>query len=83
MTDTIAKKIGNEIKVARERNNLTQQQLSKKTNISRNYLSDIECGRYIPSTEKLLVLARILDIDLNLLKITEKEKNKHEQLTDF
>ncbi|WP_346879334.1 MULTISPECIES: helix-turn-helix transcriptional regulator [unclassified Clostridium] len=73
MTDTIAKKIGNEIKVARERNNLTQQQLSKKINISRNYLSDIECGRYIPSTEKLLVLARILDIDLNLLKMTEIE----------
>ncbi|WP_346930237.1 helix-turn-helix transcriptional regulator [Clostridium sp.] len=73
MTDTIAKKIGNEIKVAREKNNLTQQQLSKKINISRNYLSDIECGRYIPSTEKLLVLARILDIDLNLLKMTEIE----------
>ncbi len=73
MTDTIAKKIGNEIKVARERNNLTQQQVSKKINISRNYLSDIECGRYIPSTEKLLVLARILDIDLNLLKTTEIE----------
>lgn len=74
MTDTIAKKIGNEIKVARERNNLTQQQLSKKTNISRNYLSDIECGRYIPSTEKLLALARILNFDLNLLKVTDKEE---------
>lgn len=74
MTDTIAKKIGNEIKVAREKNNLTQQQLSKKTNISRNYLSDIECGRYIPSTEKLLVLARILNFDLNLLKVTDMEE---------
>ncbi len=73
MTYEVAKKIGNEIKIARDKKNLTQQQLSKKTNISRNYLSDIECGRYIPSTEKLLVLARILDIDLNLLKMTEIE----------
>jgi len=73
MTYEVAKKIGNEIKIARDKKNLTQQQLSKKTNISRNYLSDIECGRYIPSTEKLLVLARILDIDLNLLKMTQIE----------
>lgn len=68
MTITVAKEIGKIVKNAREKQSLTQQDLSERVGISRNYISDIECGRYIPSVEKLLSLATTLKIDLNLLK---------------
>ena len=60
--------IGKIIKQARENKKLTQQDLSQKAGLSRNYISDIECGRYIPSVETLLSIASVLKIDLNLLK---------------
>ncbi|CAI3584375.1 helix-turn-helix domain-containing protein [Clostridium neonatale] len=60
--------LGKVVKMARKRKSLTQQGLAEKINISRNYISDIECGRYIPSVEKLILLADTLDIDLNILK---------------
>ena len=60
--------LGKAIKTARKRKSLTQQGLAKKIKISRNYISDIECGRYTPSVEKLILLADALEIDLNILK---------------
>lgn len=60
--------LGKVVKMARKRKSLTQQGLAEKINISRNYISDIECGRYIPSVEKLILLVDTLDIDLNILK---------------
>lgn len=68
MVNEIAKMLGITIKNAREQKSFTQLELSKKVNISRNYISDIECGRYIPSVEKLLLLSTVLNIDLNILK---------------
>lgn len=68
MTTTISKEIGKEIKKARENKGLTQQELSSKVEISRNYLSDIECGRYLPSVPKLLSISTELKIDLNIFK---------------
>lgn len=64
----IAKILGRAVKTAREKKSLTQQDLSEKINISRNYISDIECGRYTPGTETLVLIAKALEIDLNLLK---------------
>ncbi len=57
--------IGSCIKKARVNAGLTQLELSKRVNISRSYLADIEHGRYAPSSEKLLVLAKELQIDVN------------------
>lgn len=68
MTALIAKEIGKEIKKAREKSGQTQQELSTKVEISRNYLSDIECGRYLPSVPKLISLSKELMIDLNIFK---------------
>jgi transcriptional regulator with XRE-family HTH domain len=62
------KEIGNIIKEARRRKNMTQQLLADKCFISRSYISDIENGRYSPSVETLLNLSRILGINLNLFK---------------
>ena len=64
----IANEIGINIKKARKDKRLTQKELSEKVDISRNYISDIECGRYIPSVEKLLLIASVLGIDLNIFK---------------
>lgn len=68
MSEIIAREIGNEIKRARKEKGLTQYDLSQKVSISRNYISDIECGRYIPSVELLISLSKELKIDLNLFK---------------
>lgn len=68
MSVNTAALIGRVIKKSREKEKLTQQDLSDKTGISRNYISDIECGRYTPSVDTLLSIASILKIDLNLLK---------------
>ncbi|QLY79209.1 MULTISPECIES: helix-turn-helix transcriptional regulator [Clostridium] len=66
------KVIGEIIKNARTSKNLTQQKVSDDTGISRNYISDVENGRYMPSVETLLTLAQYLKIDLNLIpKMTE------------
>lgn len=56
------------IKKARENKGITQQKLADDIGISRSYLADIEAGRYMPSSEKLISLAEYLNIDLNLLK---------------
>lgn len=73
MTTTDKKKfIGKLVKNARTNKKLTQLEVSKKTSISRNYISDIENGRYMPSVETLMTLAYLLEIDLNLIpKMTE------------
>ncbi|NOW84313.1 transcriptional regulator with XRE-family HTH domain [Clostridium beijerinckii] len=68
MSNEVSKILGEVIKKARIKKSLTQQELSEKVNISRNFISDIERGRYTPSTENLILLAKTLEIDLNLLK---------------
>lgn len=68
MKEETAKRIGIMIRNARKKANFTQQYVSDKTDISRNYISDIECGRYIPSVDKLVELSKLLDLDLNLIK---------------
>ncbi|KEH96874.1 helix-turn-helix transcriptional regulator [Clostridium niameyense] len=59
--------IGKILKEARIKENMTQANLSKRVGISRSYLADLEAGRYAPSSEKLLILARILKLDINSL----------------
>jgi transcriptional regulator with XRE-family HTH domain len=54
---------------------MTQEQLSSVTNLSRNYISDIENGRYMPSLNALSKIAICLNIDLNVLKMTEIQDN--------
>lgn len=60
--------IGEIIRNARRIKDLTQSELAKEAAISRTYLSDIECGRYTPSVNKLVRISIVLDLDLNLIK---------------
>lgn len=64
----------NLIKEKRENKNLTQEEVAQAIGITRNYLSDIENGRYTPSFKTSIKLATYLGIDLNLLsRMTEMQ----------
>ncbi|WP_211746395.1 helix-turn-helix transcriptional regulator [Paenibacillus sp. Marseille-Q4541] len=65
------KKLGKVIQDQRKQKHMRQYQVSEKTGLSRNYISDIENGRYMPSVETLAKLAICLDLDLNILTMTE------------
>lgn len=78
MKAEIKKIIGNVIAEKRQEKGYTQQQLSDFTGLSRNYISDIENGRYIPSVETLTEIAKHLGIDLNFLtSMTEIQDNRN------
>lgn len=59
------KLIGQAIKDTRKKLNLTQTELSEAIKISRNYISDLENGRYMPSVNTLFKLASFLELNLN------------------
>lgn len=64
--------IGEEIKKNRNAKGMTQDELSEKIGISRNYVSDLENDRYMPSVKTLSKIAVVLQMDLNfLLKMSE------------
>ncbi|MGW8956652.1 helix-turn-helix domain-containing protein [Paenibacillus sp. NPDC055715] len=65
------KALGSFIQKGRKAKGLRQDQVSAKTSLSRNYISDIENGRYTPSVEALSRLAIVLKLDLNVIKMTE------------
>lgn len=62
--DLDKQKVGNQLKALREEIGFTQEELSKKANISRNYLIAIERGRHSPSVEILDKLAVELNTSL-------------------
>lgn len=65
------KSLGQVIQKKRKSLKLTQHELGEATDLSRNYISDIENGRYTPSIESLTKIAIHLGIDLNVIKMTE------------
>lgn len=68
MTEQNKKYLGQIIKNRRKEKKLTQKYLAQQTGLSRNYLSDLEHGRYVPSVDALIRIATILELDLNALK---------------
>jgi transcriptional regulator with XRE-family HTH domain len=77
------KKLGNIIRSKRREKNLTQVSVSRITGLSRNYISDIENGRYMPSINSLSKIAICLNLDLNVLKMTEIQVFGFEEKRDF
>ena len=65
------KKLGALIKNKRKEKHLKQTEMAKALGLSRTYLSDIENGRYLPSTKTLSRIAILINLDLNVLKMTE------------
>ena len=55
----------NKIKVQRAINNLTQEELAKKINVSRQTINSIEKNRYVPSTILALKLSKLFAKTVN------------------
>ncbi|MEK5378043.1 helix-turn-helix domain-containing protein [Paenibacillus sp. FSL P2-0173] len=64
------------IKEKRKEMKKRQNEVAVETGLSRNYISDIENGRYMPSVGTLVKIASCLEIDLNTLLMSEiQDKN--------
>ena len=64
-------KIGERILEARNRRNLTQEELAEYANVSRAAISDIERGKSSPSVDTVGLIAEALKVDLYKLFIFE------------
>lgn len=68
--------IGEKIKEARMKKEITQQELSQQLNISRSAISNWESGRNYPDLETIVCLSDILGISLNKLLRDDKKISK-------
>lgn len=57
----------NKIKVQRAIHNLTQDDLAKKINVSRQTINTMESGKYVPSTLLALKMARQFGVSVEEL----------------
>lgn len=64
---TLLKKFGKNVKIARIKKDLTQEQLSEILDINQNYIACIECGKQNMSLGKILELANALQVDIETL----------------
>ena len=72
--------LGENIKLYRKKQKLTQVQLADKANISRSYLADVENNRYNPSVDTLKNISNALGVNLNELS-TENNIKKEPKLS--
>lgn len=63
----------NKLKVLRAMQDLTQQELADKIQVSRQTINTIEKGKYIPSTLLALKMAAVFQV--NVLEIFEIEES--------
>lgn len=65
----------NKLKLARvAKGDLTQQQLAEKAGCSRQTIHSIESGKFVPSVELALKLARELDVKVEEIFFLEETK---------
>ena len=78
--DTIDKKIGHSLRVARVTAGVKQQDLAIEVGVNNTYISSIEAGRRCPSISLLKRIAVALDIPLGrlLLWVTLEDRSKDE-----
>lgn len=62
----------NLIKVERARQNLSQAELAEKTNVSRQTITSIETGKYVPSALLAFKIACVLKIKADELFVLEE-----------
>lgn len=73
--------IGRKIKNLRTINKLSQDELARKLQINRNYLSRIETGKSEPSSSILISLSQLFNISIDsLLDLKEKNKTLEEKI---
>lgn len=59
--------LGNTIRAARKKADLTQEQLAERSHVSTKHIANIEKGNMNPSFEILLAISRVLPISLDPL----------------
>ncbi|HEY1053858.1 MAG TPA: helix-turn-helix transcriptional regulator [Emticicia sp.] len=62
----------NLIKVERARQNMTQAELAEKTNVSRQTITSIEIGKYVPSAMLAFKIASVLKVTADELFTLEE-----------
>jgi len=55
----------NNIKVERAKKNITQAELARLANVSRQTINAMELGKYVPSTVLALKLSKIFEVEVN------------------
>ncbi len=69
--EILLKKFGLNVKIARLKKGLTQEQLAELMNIHLTYIAKIETGKINMSLGKILEIAKVLKIDINKLLFIE------------
>ena len=69
--EELLKKFGLNVKFARMRKGLTQEQLAEIMDIHWTYIAKIETGKINMSLGKILELAKVLQVDINKLLYIE------------
>ena len=73
-------KIGTYIKQLREKNNLTQEQLAEKINISRQAISKWEVGKTLPDYASLEKLCEVFNVSITEILSASSETNSNKLL---
>ena len=72
-----ARLLADTVKKNRDKLNISQEQLSKKTNINRAMISKLESNKYMPSIDQLEKLEEVLDFTIDdILVDSEVQENK-------
>lgn len=58
---------GKNIKYYHFQKNLTQKEFAERVNLNPSYVSELECGKYGPTFEKIEEIANILNVEPYML----------------
>lgn len=67
--NSLLKKFGKNVKIARIKKDLTQEQFADKMKVSQNYIANIECGKANMSLAKILELSQHLEVPIETLLV--------------
>lgn len=65
--NSLLKKFGKNLKIERIKQDLTQEKLAEKMDVSQNYIASIECGNANMSLAKVLELSEVLGVNIAAL----------------
>lgn len=68
-----------QIKHLRKEHNLTQEEMAKKLNVTRQAISNWENNRNLPDFETVIMIAQTFDISLDELILGDRKMNKIEK----
>lgn len=75
MTNSTLEILRTNLRFFRKLKNLSQEKLGEMTDISKDYLSEIERGKKTPSLKRLILIAQALDIEVYRFFIKNEDAN--------